>query len=176
MKKRRVLWVALTVLSSSALRAGDRDNLELALTDQQYSNWEVGYSKRSGDVSNTEFVPKGETVKNWTKMLSIQGFRKPWGAPSVQNLAEEFRNALVKKCPGVVFNVIESQKNEVVYEWRVENCLGVEDQHELAKYIQGKWSQFRVAYAHKVKQMEPEEREEWLKVICDTKVTIGKDK
>jgi hypothetical protein len=79
MKKKRVLWVALTVLSSSALRAGDRDNLELALTDQQYSNWEVGYSKRSGDVSNTEFVPKGETVKNWTKMLSIQGLRKSWG-------------------------------------------------------------------------------------------------
>src|ERR1700694_2397816 len=149
--KKPALWFAVTLLCGPVAMAGDRDSLELVLDDQEQAKWEVGYSKQSGDITITEFVPKGETVKNWTKMLTIQGFRKSWGSPSVQALAEGFKKGLAQKCQGVIWNVIENQKNEIVYEWSVENCSGVEDQHEIAKCIQGRWTQFRVAYTSKVK-------------------------
>ena len=171
-----MLCVLITLLSGPEVMAGDHDSLALSLDQQEEAKWEVGYSKRSGDVSITELVPKGESVKNWTKLLTIQGFRKSWGSPSVQALAEEFKNALAKKCPNVVWNVIENQKNAIAYEWSIQNCAAAEDQHEIAKYIQGKWSQFRVAYAQKTSQLDQEDRDKWLKIICDATVVIEKDK
>jgi len=42
-------------------------------------NWVVGYNGNSGDVSLTEMVPKGETVKNWTEMITLARHRNVSG-------------------------------------------------------------------------------------------------
>ena len=37
-----------------------------------FDTWKVDYQKRSGDTEIMEFVQKAETVKAWTKMVTIQ--------------------------------------------------------------------------------------------------------
>jgi len=137
----------------------------LALDMDKKVNWRKGFEQgHQNQPYIVEYVPEGETVDNWTKMLSIQNFP----AKSVANLStpEAFMNVLKAKmqsrCPTVFWDVIQKGEADILYEWRIENCSPNPDQHEIAKVIFSKMNVFAVHYVSKVKVLPENERKDWI--------------
>ena len=84
------------------------------------------------------------------------------------------KEGIAKRCPEVKWNVIEKTKNDILFEWRVENCPQNDDQHQVQRLLNGKWNGFNIAYVRKIKELAPDEREQWLKVLRESKIAIKK--
>jgi len=139
--------------------------------DPKKTLWTPGFNQSDQNFSNTEFVPKGETVENWTQMLNVQSFAKS-GFPEPEKAMATLRERMLQRCPNAVWKIIEKIKKDVLYEWRIENCPGNADQHEVARLFDGKWNRFRLAYVEKTKELAPEVRDYWIQVLREGKTVI----
>ena len=172
-------WVGIIFIVSfglSSAGAQEIESIDFSLDPAEFLKWKVGNSQQNEAQAITEFVPKEETVENWSKMLTIQSVSK---ANSSWRSAERFMNLLkdsiAKKCPRVIWSVIEKTKRDILFEWRVENCPQNADQHQVQRLLDGKWNGFNIAYVRKVTELPPDEREQWLKVLRESKIVIKKN-
>jgi hypothetical protein len=63
-------------------------------------SWEVGFSDSKPALTMFEFVPKGETVQNWTRLLTVQTFTG--NKTPLADWAERFRSSFPERwnCDG----------------------------------------------------------------------------
>ncbi len=137
--------------------------------------WKVGYQKRSGNTEIIEFVQKAETVEHWTKMLTVQKFKvdkKKGKSTSPIAAMEILKRDTELRCPTVKWNTIEKSELAILYEYDIEDCPQVEDQHELSILLIGSFTLFRIAYTEKGKSLAPEVRDEWLTFLRKTEIEI----
>jgi hypothetical protein len=62
-------------------------------------DFEVGYTAKQGKISLTEYVPRGESVKNWSRMITVNilfGAGRRSGDAFARDLAARWRAT----CPG----------------------------------------------------------------------------
>jgi len=157
--------------------------------------WKVARSQEERNVRRmTEFVREGETLDNWTELITWQSYKKERTFPS-ETLVNMQRENIRAMCPGVVWNVIKQQER-FLYEWRIANCKpsraelqrflkqaeekrmefkGDEtalsaDQHVIALAIEGEWTVWHISYTAKVKELSKEKRAEWIQRFSDTRV------
>jgi hypothetical protein len=108
-----------------------------------------------------EVVPRGQTVENWTELVTMQSSaRKKHPAP--RQAVDETKVKLAARCPGVVWNEIEAKRDDILYEWRITGCGTEPDQQEIARYLASKSTVFRIAYSVKGKQMSDADRQQWI--------------
>jgi hypothetical protein len=126
--------------------------------------WKVGYQAEIPQkFSITEFIREGDDINNWKELLTIQNYVPSWGGSSPENALNELKTAREKNCPGGTrWNVIEKNKDSVLYEWQAKPCLGWPDQHEIARIIFGKYNRFVVRYTVKQYKMPDEQRDYWI--------------
>tara|TARA_B110000881_G_C18539191_1_gene497508 strand:+ start:140 stop:685 length:546 start_codon:yes stop_codon:yes gene_type:complete len=66
-------------------------------------NWGLGYKVRQKNMLMKEFIPKGQDVKNWSEMLTIQIFHG-----GINRTALDFSNGVkhlwAQACPGANFS------------------------------------------------------------------------
>jgi hypothetical protein len=88
----------LILLGCSAGAAGEIPISAENLVFSPPKDFEVGYQSIHGSQSMTEMVPRGETVENWTQMLTVQIFRGATvdSATFLQGLGKRYMN----DCPG----------------------------------------------------------------------------
>ena len=63
------------------------------------NNFEIGYEKYSDELAMTEFVPIGETVQDWSQMITIQsliGYRPE----TLESFATRFTQLVIDDCSG----------------------------------------------------------------------------
>jgi hypothetical protein len=93
-------WISalLILLGRSAGAAGEIPISAENLLFSPPKDFEVGYQSIYGNQSMTEMVPRGETVDNWTPMLTVQIFRGATvdSATFLQGLGKRYMN----DCPG----------------------------------------------------------------------------
>jgi hypothetical protein len=65
-----LLWAALGLLAGEARAELVAENLLTAIPD----GFEIGFQTREGSMDMMEFIPKGESVKEWTSMITVQIF------------------------------------------------------------------------------------------------------
>jgi len=158
--------------------------------------WKVARSQEERNVRRmTEFVRQGETLDNWTELITWQSYKKERTFPS-ETLLNMQRENIRAMCPGVVWNVIKQQERFLLYEWRIANCKpsraelqrflkqaeekrmefkGDEttlpaDQHVIALVIEGEWTVWHISYTAKVRELSKEKRAEWIQRFSDTRV------
>ncbi len=134
--------------------------------------WVPGFShEKEGEGNIIEFVLKGETVQNWSELLTIQSFANTRGSAHV--FFEALKAFREKECPGTTaWNVIDKDERSILYEWRAKPCAGYPEQHEISRIIDGKWNRFRIAYTAKVSEIPAETREAFVKSMSDATVVI----
>jgi len=89
-------WLALCLVAglSSAAFADTGENLLIALPD----GYRIDFQQKQGKAQITEMVPKAESVKNWTEMLTVQVF---YGLKSTPAQFRDRINDLWRtSCPG----------------------------------------------------------------------------
>lgn len=137
------------------------------------SNWHVSKARDFGwgKGSIIERVPVGQDQSNWKELISIQFIEGVKDSPSefVKNLKEQINSS----CKLAYWNVIDSDKNGITYEWRVNNCANHKAQHEIARILQGNDGLHRVAYAMKGGEMPKEVRENWIRALSNAYVKKG---
>jgi hypothetical protein len=136
-------------------------------------DWQVGHSVENRSERTTKFVLKGEKIDNWTRLVTMQTFKKSAvSAESVETTVNRMAKQMSARCPETVWNVIERgpNTNTILYEFRVQNCPPDPDQHEIARILDGKYNRFRIAYGAKVKTLPPEERDKWIKLLSKASI------
>jgi len=156
-------------------QAADDKPVEEGLSWRQVPSdreWVLGFlEEKPGEFSITEFVPKGETVENWSELMTIQNFAKTRGSP--EEFFEGLKALREKRCPGsTTWNVINKDERSILYEWKAKPCAGFPEQHEISRIIDGKWNRFRIAYTAKVSEIPAETRDAFVQSMADATVVI----
>ena len=134
-------------------------------------HWEHGYTQEvKGKYRIVEFVPKGESVEDWSELITIQTFTKKSGSPEA--FLNQQKTLREKKCPGVtIWNVIAKDERSILYEWKAKPCAGWPDQHEITRILYGKWNLWRIAYTAKVQEISTEKRNIWIQTLSKAVIT-----
>lgn len=154
-------------MSSTILSAAGEVRLDLP-TDNK-NQWKIGYEAAAGGAAIVEFVSNGETVEDWSQLLTVQYFSNQalGNTPiSPQDFAEEIRLISEQKFENIEWNVIKKSPNDIVYEWILPK--GFEEnppQDEIVKILKTSSGLFRIAYTKKVASLTPEERTRWTEFI-----------
>jgi len=108
-----------------------------------------------------EFVRPGQTVENWTELVTVQRHRKTADLGSVDDQIAAHHTDLVARCPDSTVEVIRRTPDGVLYEAHVVNCQQGADEHGLARVFDGTSNRFLVSYAVRgAVAMTPERRAE----------------
>jgi hypothetical protein len=137
----------------------------LKLDMDKKEKWKKGFEQGLRNQPYiVEYVPEGETVDNWSKMLSIQNFPMTIlpKSSTPQSGMNDIKAKVESRCPAVIWNIIETGQSDILYEWRIENCPQEPSQHEISKIIDSKVNRFRIAYVSKVKMLPEAERKDWI--------------
>lgn len=126
-----------------------------------------------GKGTLTELVPVGQELGNWTHMLTIE-FLEATPLTLDQWMAAR-HEAMAGLCPDVIWTVLSQDQFGITYEWRVDNCAGRSDQHELVRLLRGNDGLHRASYTEKSARMDPKSRALWLSRLNNAVVIKGDD-
>ena len=129
------------------------------------NGWVVGHSAENEAQRIQEWVRPGQTVDNWTELLTVQTFNKAVGLATVEDHIAAHRKDVAARCPGSTLEVIGQQPDGILYELRVVNCQKGGDEHGLHRVLEGKWNRFVVQYAIRGASMAPALRAEWIESL-----------
>jgi len=176
----RVTHSVLAVLGLVLLALPGAANADLVnenLLVQMPPGYKVGYRAERGTMVMNEMVPDGQTVNNWTEMVTVQIFHGLKAAP------EKFRDTLqqrwVAACPGASGAKVTSgtENGYPVLVWLLDcpkNPQTSEPEMTWFKAIAGNDSFYLVQKAFKFKPSQ-EQIDRWMAylksvAVCDTRI------
>lgn len=119
--------------------------------------WKTGYANNQENEAVVEFIPAGETIKNWSQIYTIQ-FMKGIQVP-LETYAGYMMGVISQQCQEVSSKEIEQNKTSVLFEWDAYNCKTPSiwtdykgangSQHEIARILVGNDGLHRIAYTQK---------------------------
>jgi tetratricopeptide (TPR) repeat protein len=127
-------------------------------------HWQLGKQAASSTQEIREYVLPGETVKNWTELVT-SGFYIGSTVPpraAFEGLAKNLKNS----CPSFWSGIIEESTDSIIYEWgnrdSVSTCPA---QHEIARMVRFQSGMAHLHYVKKTKQLTESERSTWLSIL-----------
>ncbi len=167
-----IIWAALITLSITAGCATTppkEEGLAWSLPAGE-TNWVTGNEREvKGKYRIYEYVREGESIQDWSELLTIQNFAGTKGSP--EEILDVLKALREKQCPGATsWNVIAKDEGSILYEWKAKRCAGWPDQHEIARIVDGKWNRWRFAYTAKVPEIAKERREIWIQSLSEARI------
>lgn len=163
--------IHFAVMLLGIVGAGCAITLETVFIPTDSSGWKFGSGSDRKGRTIAEYVPSNESINNWSKLLTIQFLEGERSSPFA--VMEAIRSRIQARCPGTAWNVIRQETSSVLYEWRISDCPGNTDQHEIARLLKGNDGIHRIAYVAKVPNIAAAERERWLNALSDAYVEKG---
>ena len=147
--------------------------LEGLVTKADPKQWQVGFQKDFGAGKGyiREFVPKGENIKSWSKLLSIEFIEDEKG--SATNFANTLATKRQNQCPGTKYELMESDTYNAYYTFSFPGCMGHQSQSEISRVVQGNDGVHRLSYAVKGRELSANEKAEWLTFLRDAYLAKG---
>lgn len=97
-----IALAGLLAFGASGVQALENENLLVALP----SGYKVGYHKNSPAGTISEMVPDGETVENWTEMVTVQIFLNMRGVTPAQ-YRQRMQKLWGEACLGSAFSKVK---------------------------------------------------------------------
>ena len=134
----RALLTAALLVASGSLHAADTVSV-LGKT------WKVGYTAQDGQQQLTEYVLPGETVENWSALVTRQFIIDPDSRFQLKRLLKLMRSQFPPDCINLTWTIAKETKTEVVYTWQHDSCdnARAEGERALFKRVPGglcRWS------------------------------------
>ena len=169
---------------ASAARKKSQEEFERALEQSgviaphsDERGWRLGHRAVAGNQLILEYVLSGETVENWSELITVQAFPGLQETTTPEELMFAAKTPTLADCPDAMWNVLRQSDDEIVFEWRMENCTGPydsDDQYEVSKIIRHPLALHRVAYTTKRQPHLPEqERSAWTERIYAAELAAG---
>jgi hypothetical protein len=135
------------------------------------AKWKAaGGSDRRGRTL-AEFVPRDESIENWSRLLTVQFIEQRDVSP--MELMTQLRATMQNRCAGTSWRIVQQDPTSVLYEWSIAGCGSNPDQHEIARLLRGNDGIQRIAFTRKGAELEPSEREQWIKTFSEAYVVKG---
>lgn len=130
--------------------------------------WVLGYQNQEDQGIINEFVLKGESVENWSELMTVQSF---WGdrykdvTPAI--FYDKFVKLLKNQVPGVQVKLIEQDPNSVIFEWWMQ---GNDPQHEWVRVLKDTNGYYVLHYATKKLDQVSKQGPIWTKLLKEARV------
>ena len=128
-------------------------------------------AERSGDpaANVTGYVLTNESDGNWTRFVTVETYSySVLPVPGVDEALREQRSALLACCPGTRWTVLSRAERSGVYEWRMQGCEGVPDQHEVGRVMAGRRTWARISFTVNG-AMDAATHDEWIRRLNDAR-------
>lgn len=127
--------------------------------------------ERSGDpaANLTGYVRADESEGSWSEFVTVEAYSysaRPF--PGVDETLREQRSGLLACCPGTRWSVLSRASNGALYEWVMQGCQGVPDQHEVGRVMAGRRTWARISFTV-TGAMDPLTRAEWIRRLSDAR-------
>jgi hypothetical protein len=132
-------------------------------TDER--DWQVGFQNQAGNQAIAQFVLPGESVKEWTDMITINTFSGLTEEDIIKKYSEFSRKTIVEKCREVDWKVIAENKDSSLYVWTAKGCGGWPDQSEVVRALRGKQGLYIMHYGSRTLPLPLSRRDEWIKLF-----------
>ena len=156
---------ALLVLAASACATVGAGYTIAEQVDLRLDPAEWVIEERSGDPSATltGYVPVNESAARWTRFVTVEAYSyAALPFPGVDEALREQRDGLRACCPGLRWEVVRRSRGGALYEWRMEGCEGIPDQHEVGRVMAGRRTWARISFTVNG-SMDAATRDEWIR-------------
>lgn len=171
--KSRITLLCFSVLALTFSVFGENDPWDFQFDDRK---WEVGFSHfPSSSQGGIEYVLSGETVTNWSELVTSQ-FATDLEGFYLDQWMENFTNSMSKKYTTFESSRISTDDGTLLFEWSHQGGDVWPAQHEIKRAIQINDSVYFLAYAKRTKNLEKETRQQWVEILKKAKLTpVNKD-
>lgn len=125
-------------------------------------SWQLGHQNTDDMASLREYVLQGETVENWSELVSSLLLTTDM-APRA--LVAVFNERGSKDCPSYRSATLEESATDILFEWRHKGCRGYPAQHELKRITRVERGLLVLSYVMKTEQLPDEKRSAWLAIL-----------
>ena len=164
----RAFALAVLVFTATAFAA----DIETVYVPIENKGWKFGQGSNRAGRTIAEFIPTSETMRNWTRMFTIQFLEGERNSPAA--VMKTLQAQMLSRCPEAKWVVGSEDGVSITYEWAIANCPGQANQHEIARLLKGNDGVHRIAYVRKISELESDERERWLKWFAAAYVEKGR--
>ena len=130
--------------------------------------WERAY-EADGIV---EMVRSGQTLDDWTELLTIQTFDKDVLVGSIDEMVDAHQKRLIERCPGSTFGEVQRSPNSILFE---SNIVGSDapDEQNVSRILDGEQFRFFIIYAvREPLQMTEARKTDWIERLSNAFVTM----
>jgi hypothetical protein len=124
--------------------------------------WDIGYQKDFGAGNGyiREFVPKGESINNWSKLITIEFIEGE--KSSLKTYIDSFQKLRTKQCPGTKFTLLDENEFDITYQFNFPTCGEHQQQSEISRLYAGNDGIHRLSYAEKTEEIPEPTVNKWL--------------
>ena len=133
-------------------------------------NWKIGHPAGQGGVNIVEYVLEGETVENWSELVTWQYFPEWQKEASLVDFYGDLRKLREQRSPTVTWKLISKSDNEIMYWWSIENDPRFEDQTEIARMLLGKDGIHVLHYTIKRPRLFDSDRDKWIRILRSVRI------
>jgi hypothetical protein len=164
---------AAAALLSLCACLGTQVPLEGLVTDLDPGPWQIGFEQDHGPGKGyiREWVPKGESIEDWSRLFTIQFLEGETSAVSA--FAEASAKARASRCPGTESEVLASTAHSVTQLYTSPDCGQFAAHSEIERLIQGNDGIHRISFSQKGGRLSVELIEEWLPVLQESYIAKG---
>lgn len=138
------------------------------------NNWVLGSKQSLQNQSVTEYVPTGESVNNWQRIITVNYNSYKVLNPSLplSQIVNLTLKSLKDICPMMKSEILKQTNDSITYQWQITGCgTGVRaDQIEIARLVRGKTGFFTIHYAIKSTDVPEPTRQEMLNVVTKSQI------
>ena len=101
------IWLGL-VFAAGCSGPAPAQTAQERIAQTPLDGFEVAHRAQNDVQSLEEWVPRGETVERWTRMVTIQRYSHSMGLGSPQTYLEQLAREVAQACPGLGASPVES--------------------------------------------------------------------
>lgn len=158
-------------ISSACLAANEADLVKVSLPND---NWSLASKQSLKNQSVTEYVPNGESVNNWQRIITVNynSYQALNPALPLSQIVNVTIKSLKDICPNLKSQILTQTSDSITYQWQITGCgTGIRaDQLEVARLVRGKTGFFTIHYAIKSTDVPEPTRQEMLNVVTKSEV------
>ncbi|MDH4157601.1 MAG: tetratricopeptide repeat protein [candidate division Zixibacteria bacterium] len=130
--------------------------------------WVVGYIKQEKSQTLIEYVPAGETIEDWSELISTRYYPGLYKASSAVDVYDVMHKAAMENCAGSHWLPLVQGSMNIIYEWNNEACAEAgAAEYELARIFVSDRGIHRIAYACRSRDTFKAGKNRWMDVLLN---------
>lgn len=131
--------------------------------------WDLGFSDSSNGLF-LEYVLKGESIEDWSELITIQKFSSNDNV-QMEDYLNQFKISLQKSINGKLdFQVLKKETKDALYEFQLVDDKNQPDQYELGYILKKDSNILFFHYANKTRKMSDNNKEKWSAVLMSNQL------